>query len=135
VSLREKHKQFLDLVANHGEGSIDLSYDFSKKIATISITNESKRNAISGRMMNQLADLLEDLIGDSDKRRKVMESSIIGLLMRSSGKSFCAGADLTLVKDIGRYVSYRKLYVVSLHIFTLKYYVMKKGMRVDIFYH
>lgn len=98
TSLREKHKEFLDLVVHHGKGSLTLEYDVPKKLAILSISNESKRNAISGHMMNQLADAIDALLHHDSKKK---EFSITGLIVRSSGKSFCAGVDLNLVRDIG----------------------------------
>lgn len=111
VSLREKHKVFLGLVDGHGTGSVTLTYDYPKKIASLSFTNESVRNAISGRMMNQLADALDALLDDGSKPSKTTQGApatenkrlqpIVGLLLRSSGNIFSAGADLNLVREIG----------------------------------
>jgi hypothetical protein len=97
TSLRERHTEFLDSVVHHGKGSITIEYDVPKKLAILSISNESKRNAISGCMMSQLADVVDALLLRDLKN----EFPIIGLIVRASGKTFCAGADLTLVRDIG----------------------------------
>lgn len=119
VSLREKHKKFLDMVDCHGTGSVTLTFDYEKNIATLSLSNEELHNSISGRMMNELATALDTLLNQSnhdeeevqDKKidkvtkRKVPESvqSVVGVIVRSSGKTFCAGADLNLVRDIGEF--------------------------------
>ena len=77
------------------------------------MTNEGIRNAISGRMMGQLADALDVLLDDGSAYRKLIKQDykqankyihpLVGLILRSSGKTFCAGADLGLVKDLGKY--------------------------------
>eukprot|EP00596_Hydrurales_sp_CCMP1899_P004208 CAMPEP_0119047928 /NCGR_PEP_ID=MMETSP1177-20130426/55834_1 /TAXON_ID=2985 /ORGANISM="Ochromonas sp, Strain CCMP1899" /LENGTH=251 /DNA_ID=CAMNT_0007023127 /DNA_START=312 /DNA_END=1067 /DNA_ORIENTATION=- len=46
--------------------------------------------------MNQLADVVDELLLRDLKK----EFLISGLIVRASGKTFCAGADLTLVRDI-----------------------------------
>ena len=108
ATLREKHKKYLNLVESHGAGSVTLTYDFPKQIATLSLSNESLRNAISGRMMNQLADSLDKILDEGSKKKKAIEESdstdnkpIVGVILRCSGDIFSAGADLHLAKDIG----------------------------------
>jgi hypothetical protein len=101
TSLRETHIDFLDSVVHHGKGSVTIEYDVPKKLAILSISNETKRNAISGYMMNQLADAVDTLLLHDLKK----EFPITGLIVRASGQTFCAGADLTLVRDIGNLVS------------------------------
>lgn len=119
VSLRERHKKFLDLVDSHGTGSVTLTYDYDKKIATLSLSNEQLHNSISGRMMNELATALDTLLKQSSydeeelddmqkgkvMKKKVSENArtVVGVIVRSSGKTFCAGADLNLVRDIGEF--------------------------------
>ena len=107
ATLREKHKVFLGLVGEHGSGSVKLTYDNKKHIAILSLANEPARNAISGKMMVQLADALDELIDDGSKRYAELHgnkaANIIGLILRSPGKAFCSGADLNLVADIGKY--------------------------------
>jgi hypothetical protein len=108
ATLREKHKKYLKLVESHGAGSVTLSYNFTKQIATLSLSNESLRNAISGRMMNQLADTLDALLENGSKQKKSATNSgnpekkpVVGVILRCSGDIFSAGADLHLAKDIG----------------------------------
>lgn len=112
MTLREKHKVFLDLVDCHGTGSVTLTYDYPKQIATISLSNESLRNAISGRMMNQLADVFDILLDDGSKLKKEIKQDykaankffhpVVGVIVRSSGRIFSAGADLNLARDLGK---------------------------------
>lgn len=108
ATLREKHKNYLALVKSHGGGSVTLTFDYPKQIATLSLSNEFLRNAISGRMMNQLADTLDVLLDDGIKKKKAADENdetanlpIVGLILRCSGDIFSAGADLHLAKDIG----------------------------------
>jgi hypothetical protein len=117
ISLREKHQKFLDLVDCHGTGTVTLAFDNEKKIATLSLSNEQLHNSISGRMMNELATALDTLLRHSSydeeelddikkgkvTKKKLHESAktVVGVIVRSSGKTFCAGADLNLVRDIG----------------------------------
>lgn len=133
VSLREKHQDFLKLVDSHGTGSVTLTYDYEKKIAVLSLSNEELHNSISGRMMNELATVLDNLLDNGGKkevlieaRRKIREERqkalepapyVMGLIVRSSGKTFSAGADLNLVRGIGELVlcSLHKLISVILH--------------------
>jgi hypothetical protein len=117
ITLREKHQKFLDLVDCHGTGTVTLAFDNEKKIATLSLSNEQLHNSISGRMMNELATALDTLLRHSSydeeelddmkkgkvTKKKLHESAktVVGVIVRSSGKTFCAGADLNLVRDIG----------------------------------
>ena len=113
ATLREKHKNYLALVKSHGGGSVTLSFDYPKQIATLSLSNEFLRNAISGRMMNQLADTLDILLDDGSKKKKTVDEndetanlSIVGLILRCSGDIFSAGADLHLAKDVGNSLAF-----------------------------
>ena len=112
ASLTEKHKTFLDIVRTQGSGSVKLKYDHSKRIATLSFANQSVRNAISGRMMFQLAEALDDLIDDGSKRYRDVQKrrsetnesndNILAVIIRSPGIVFSSGADLSLVTEIGK---------------------------------
>lgn len=92
--LRSKHYKFLDLIKDHGEGSIT----FVKKgeIGEIIISNPSKRNALSGRMINQLVDIVDNL-------NEVNDSDILAVILRGqtcNHPTFCSGLDLNLAKTI-----------------------------------
>ncbi len=95
-SLVATHEFFLNMVMQHGEGEVQtVQHD---RFAELIINNPTKRNAISGRMMLQFAQIIDDLVpvsssGISDDR--------VGVILRGSGRdAFSAGADLNLVKDI-----------------------------------
>ena len=68
VSLIEKHHEFLSLVKNHGEGIIeykDLTFKkvinskSKSKLGEIIINNPTRKNAISGKMMFNLANIID----------------------------------------------------------------------------
>lgn len=95
-SYLHKHKEFLDLVTDYDtnkEGKITL--DIVDKVAFINISNPRKKNSISGRMMIQFADIVDELCFQGAL------TSIPCLVMRGKGDSdtFSAGASLELVRD------------------------------------
>jgi ethylmalonyl-CoA/methylmalonyl-CoA decarboxylase len=93
-SFRHKHQEFLTLVKDQGEGSIDLIR--KDRILELRINNPSKKNAISGKMMNQLSQHFLT-IGEAIAK----DDDLIALVIRGEGKeSFASGADLTLVSQI-----------------------------------
>ena len=114
-SLTSKHAEFLDLVRDHGGGSITLTRDTTNSaIAVLTLCNEMKKNAISGQMMAELADILDTLLLSekiispssssstvTTKNSSDSDSSddLVGLIIRGQGRVFCAGADLSLVRD------------------------------------
>ena len=87
LTLKEQHKEFLSLVKDHGVDSrIELKRHNEKKIVELVLDNRMKRNAITGRMMMDLADHV-DIITGSD-----FDEEIVALLLRGSGnEAFCAG--------------------------------------------
>ncbi|CAL4182720.1 unnamed protein product [Meganyctiphanes norvegica] len=72
-------------------GHISLVKDEASGIATITLEHAEKKNALSGQMMVEFADIVEDL--------KLWESGK-GLILRGSGDTFCSGGDLNTVKNI-----------------------------------
>lgn len=90
-SIRETHHEFLAKVSNQGTGTI--SIEKRHRLAVITLNNPSKRNAISGTMMNDLADIVDNLPSFSD--------NIAALILTGAGtEAFCAGADFSLVKNV-----------------------------------
>jgi len=83
----------LKLLTGKG-GDILLNYKAiqeDKGIAVITICNASRKNALTGHMMVQLAEIIDEL----EKWR-----SGKALVLHGDGGTFAAGADLTVVKDI-----------------------------------
>ena len=104
ASLIQKHEDFLSLVKNHGEGIIEYKDITCKKTNSISrsklgeiiINNPSRKNAISGKMMFDLANVIDKLITDDNSDDKP-----IAIIIRNEGNDvFCSGADLNLVKEV-----------------------------------
>ena len=91
-----KHQEFLDLITgydNNSEGNITL--DIIDKVAFINISNPRKKNSISGKMMIQFADIVDELCFQGAL------TSIPCLVMKGKGDSdtFSAGASLDLARD------------------------------------
>lgn len=102
VSLIERHKEFLSLVRNHGEGKIeykDISNSKSKsKLGEIVINNPTRKNAISGKMMFDLANIIDKLLIANDNND--YNNKPLAIIIRNEGNDvFCSGADLNLVKE------------------------------------
>jgi ethylmalonyl-CoA/methylmalonyl-CoA decarboxylase len=93
VSLASKHNEFLKRVRDQGipdGGHIKLAYLQNDTIADIKISNTSKKNAISGVMMNELADIVDEVRNNQ---------KLLGCIIRGDGDFFCSGADLALAKE------------------------------------
>lgn len=89
-TLVSKHDEFLRLVESQGTGSISLIHD--GPIAEMTISNVSKRNAISGKMMKDLAVSIDSIESEGNGVRAIV--------VRGEGDMFCSGADFSLVKGV-----------------------------------
>ncbi|KAF2357185.1 Crotonase superfamily [Trinorchestia longiramus] len=87
----EELKQARERLWPLGAGNIDLSMNSETGIATLVLRQPDKKNALSGRMMVQLADAVTELENWREGR---------GLVLRSEGDFFCSGGDLTTVESI-----------------------------------
>lgn len=95
-SLCDKHKEFLSLVSEQGSGSVTCK--LMDKAAIISISNPQKRNAISGKMMVELARIVDDLQHIISTNAP---TTLVGLVLKGCGNdAFSSGADFSLVKSI-----------------------------------
>jgi enoyl-CoA hydratase/carnithine racemase len=88
---------FLNYVADQGKndnGRIQFSTLQNLNLGAIRISNPQKRNCISGKMMNDLAEIVDQLtkLHQNDKLP-------LGLIVYSDGDIFCSGADLNLTTD------------------------------------
>ncbi|CAH1772274.1 unnamed protein product, partial [Owenia fusiformis] len=72
-------------------GSMDLKIDDRSKIATIVLNQPEKKNALSGKMMVDLQEIVSKLEGWNEGK---------GVLMYGSKGSFCSGGDLETVGKI-----------------------------------
>src|SRR5699024_7419600 len=59
-------------------------------IATVTLSNPRKRNAMSARMWRQLPEVLADLANDS---------SVRAVVLTGAGDHFCAGADISSLPE------------------------------------
>lgn len=90
--LVEVHRKFLSIVSKHGKGSVAMDVD--GKVVSISLNNPDKRNAISGKMMFELAIIIDTITDPSNLK------DLVGLVLRGCGdEAFSAGADFSLVKN------------------------------------
>ncbi|RUS24627.1 ClpP/crotonase-like domain-containing protein [Jimgerdemannia flammicorona] len=82
-----------------GEGSVDFNPDHAPGVALITLNNPAKHNALSGKMMAELADVVDTL--EKWTRIESMErTELVGIVLTGSeGKSFCAGLDLSAAKS------------------------------------
>ena len=69
---------------NHGSVYLDTSHPY---VARLVLDNPASRNCITGRMMRQLADAVDELLAYKG----------VACTVQGSGGYFCAGADLELV--------------------------------------
>lgn len=74
-----------------GHGQVLLEKDPSSGIAVVTLDHQEKKNALSGSMMVQLADIAEDLSHWKEGK---------GMIFQAEGDFFCSGGDLTTVKAI-----------------------------------
>ena len=86
-----QHQKFLSMVKHQGEGKIYMNR-LDCNVAEIVIDNPLKRGAISGKMMNDLARIVDELLESGNEP--------IGLLLRGTSNSFCAGADFNLAASL-----------------------------------
>lgn len=73
-----------------GGGRLDLKLDDENGIATVTIHNPERRNSLTGKMMAEFADIQETL--------SCWEEGVC-VVLRGSGNTFCAGADLSVARD------------------------------------
>lgn len=84
--LREKFKTL-------GKGDVSfekLNYQ-GHDIAVITLANDKSRNAMSGRMMVKLAEIVDELERWQDGK---------AVILNGLNKTFCSGADLTVARSI-----------------------------------
>lgn len=100
--LVETHKEFLELVGDVGEGRVKLDMQRYERIAELVIDQPARRNAVSGRMMRQLADAVDHLLQSAAAAGEgATKDQPVGLIIRGTGgEAFCAGADLGLVGEV-----------------------------------
>lgn len=92
--LVSKHAEFLDLVKHHGHDSGTVQYIVEDEIGIITICNPLERNAMSGKMMLQLGQIVDNLYEDPKSIQ------MKGLIITGEKDYFCSGASLTLAQNV-----------------------------------
>lgn len=93
-TLAADHASFLSMVKTHGEGAITLNLH-EDQVAELVIENGARKNAMSGKMLFELAVAVDRLLNEEVDRATC-------LIVRSTGDSnvFCSGLDLNLAKEV-----------------------------------
>lgn len=73
----------------------------AEHIATITLNRPEKRNPINEEMLSECEEILRDLRDDASSR---------GVILTGTGNSFCAGADLSIVKGVTDPAERRRLF-------------------------
>ncbi len=68
-----------------------VSYEVKNRIGYITLNRPDKRNALNGQVVIALKEAFE--VGENDPEAKV-------IVLRASGKAFCAGADLAYLQEL-----------------------------------
>lgn len=92
------------------ESPVPVTYDVSDAVATITLDSPHNRNALSRALVTGLFEALERAGADDDVRV---------VLIRSSGKVFCSGADLTEATTVGMEEGARRIVALQRLICTL----------------
>lgn len=94
TTLSRRHAPFLQMVRNQGPNSGVIELDrIDNNVIRLRISNAAKKGAMSGRMMNDLASAIDEIIGmETDKPSCVVISG--------SNSMFCSGADFELATSV-----------------------------------
>ncbi|KAJ3358580.1 enoyl CoA hydratase domain-containing protein 1, partial [Allomyces javanicus] len=74
-----------------GRGQVHLKYHCQLPVALVQLDNPAKHNALSGRMMAELADCVDLLDQHQDK--------LAAVILTGTGSSFCTGFDLDVASE------------------------------------
>ncbi len=74
------------------DGRVVVDTHSNRHVATLTFDNAAARNALTGRMMAQLGDAVQQL-------RSFADAGGVGLVICGSGGSFCSGAHLQLMQS------------------------------------
>jgi len=83
-----KERQIIKKLRSLGDGEVCLAVE--GKLATVTLKNYEQRNSLTGKMMVELAEAVDQL---------ELEQSCTGLVLKGEGGAFCSGANLQLARD------------------------------------
>ena len=89
TTFRSEYKDFLQRISHNGcDGKI--TYDIlNENVSEIVIDNPAKKNALSGKMINELAQIGDEILLNKEK-------APFSIIIRGKGEYFCSGLNLTL---------------------------------------
>ncbi|RIB15624.1 ClpP/crotonase-like domain-containing protein [Gigaspora rosea] len=100
-----------------GHGSVTFDPKYSRGIGLLTLQNPERHNALSGKMMAELSDIVDKLenvvkfntndnlnsVNNENKLNNVneldKENNLIGIIVTGSRNTFCSGLDLSVAKD------------------------------------
>ncbi|RGB27865.1 ClpP/crotonase-like domain-containing protein [Rhizophagus diaphanus] len=83
-----------------GRGSVEFNSSFLRGIGLITLHNPERHNALSGKMMAELADIVDKLENiTKDKSNSKEENDLVALILSGDGNTFCSGLDLSVAKS------------------------------------
>ncbi|CAG8738623.1 12277_t:CDS:2, partial [Funneliformis caledonium] len=98
--VRENLNLIREELRKFGQGSIEYNSSFSPGIGLITLHNSERHNALSGKMMAELADLVDKLEHITQgKTNSKNETDLIALILSGDENTFCSGLDLSIAND------------------------------------
>lgn len=105
LEVYEGYSLFKEKLRKIGDGKVTLSIKNipnTKKssYAVITIDNTKKKNALSGKMMAELADAIErldEMLNEDSKNKS--SATIRAVVLKGHGDTFCSGSDLDNIRQ------------------------------------
>ena len=89
TTFRSEYKDFLQRISHNGcDGKITYNI-LNENVSEIVIDNPAKKNALSGKMINELAQIGDEILLNKEK-------APFSIIIRGKGEYFCSGLNLTL---------------------------------------
>ncbi|KAI9299113.1 ClpP/crotonase [Neoconidiobolus thromboides FSU 785] len=92
--LKDIREQFRSY-GQEGSSKIELDIDSNPSIITITLNNPKSYNAFTGKMMAELADVVDTI----ETMTNSEDTSYVGLILCGKGSNFCSGLDLGIAKE------------------------------------
>jgi ethylmalonyl-CoA/methylmalonyl-CoA decarboxylase len=92
VPIQENLSVIREELRELGHGSIKFNSSFSPGIGLITLHNPERRNSLSGKMMAELADIVDKLENITQgKTSSKNENDLVALILSGEGNTFCSG--------------------------------------------